>query len=85
MLKARPLLRIRYGSEDDAGAGAPSRRRPTARGRAVSITNALRTRVSPANLSGAIDSAATNSRSQWLIFAAAFMISACTTGIMSAM
>jgi len=28
-------------SEDDIGAGAPSRRRPTARGRAVSIANAL--------------------------------------------
>ena len=39
--KARPLLRIRYGSEDDDGAGAPSRRGPTARGRAVSIANAL--------------------------------------------
>jgi hypothetical protein len=36
-------------------------------------------------LSGAIDSAATNSRSQWVIFEAAFMTSACTTGIMSAM
>jgi hypothetical protein len=31
-------------SEDDAGAGAPSRRRSTARGRAVSIANALRSR-----------------------------------------
>ena len=41
--KARPLLRIRYGSKDDVGAGAPSRRRPTARGRAVSIATALRT------------------------------------------
>src|SRR6476619_1030637 len=30
-------------SEADAGAGAPSRRQPTARGRAVSIANALRT------------------------------------------
>ena len=30
-------------SEDDVGAGAPSRRQLTARGRAVSIANALRT------------------------------------------
>jgi hypothetical protein len=37
------------------------------------------------SVSAAIDSAATNSRSQWFIFAAAFMISACTTGMMSAM
>jgi hypothetical protein len=35
-------------------------------------------------LSEAIDSAAPDLRIQWFIFAAAFMISACTTGIMSA-
>ena len=40
-LESPSLLRIRYGSEDDVGAGAPSRRRPTARGRAVSTANAL--------------------------------------------
>ena len=34
---------------------------------------------------GTIDSAAPDSRTQWFIFAAAFMISACTTGMMSAM
>src|SRR6476646_1001898 len=33
----------RWIGEEDAGAGAPSRRRPTARERAVSIANALRT------------------------------------------
>src|SRR4029077_2299316 len=36
-------LHARWIGEDDAGAGAPSRRRSTARGRAVSIANALRT------------------------------------------
>ena len=42
-LESPAVASIRYGSEDDVGAGAPSRRRPTARGRAVSIANALRT------------------------------------------
>ena len=44
--KARQFLRIRYGSEGDAGAGAPSRRGTArARGRAVSIaTSVHRTR-----------------------------------------